>query len=136
MNCTFQISSGPPGARKLIESQSKGSEAAMRQNAVNAGYAANDIEFAVLTPADYAVMRADLQRKEDAASVSRPPEAVPPIRLKGGTATAGTAPLILEPGTLLKTPELGALEYVDNGTTGHLYFTLKVAGVTTRVQIA
>ena len=57
------------------------------------------------------------------------------LHLKAGTATAGTAPIKLTAGTLLTTPELGALEYVDDGTTGHLYFTLKIATVTTRVLI-
>jgi hypothetical protein len=57
------------------------------------------------------------------------------LHLKAGTATAGTAPIKLTAGTLLSTPELGALEYVDDGTTGHLYFTLKIATVTTRVLI-
>jgi hypothetical protein len=36
---------------------------------------------------------------------------------------------------LLVTPEIGALEFVDDGTTGHLYITVSIAGVATRVQI-
>jgi len=55
--------------------------------------------------------------------------------LAAGTATAGTAPLKLTSGTLLSVLELGAIEFVDNGTIGHLYITQNVAGVLTRVQI-
>lgn len=54
------------------------------------------------------------------------------LHLAAGTATASTAPLKFIAGTNLTTPELGAMEYVDDGTTGHLYFTYKVATVTTR----
>ena len=54
------------------------------------------------------------------------------LRLGAGTATANSAPLKFTAGTLLTTPELGALEYVDNGTTGNLYFTRNVAGTITR----
>jgi len=57
------------------------------------------------------------------------------IILAAGTAAAGTAPMKLTPGVLLAVPELGALEFVDDATTGHLYITLNVAGVLTRVQI-
>jgi len=57
------------------------------------------------------------------------------LHLRAGVAGAGGAPLKLTAGTLLTTPELGTLEYVDDGTTGHLYFTLKIATVTTRVLI-
>lgn len=57
------------------------------------------------------------------------------LHLPAGTATAGTAPLKLTTGTLLTSAELGAMEFVDNGTTGHLYITLNVAGVLTRLQI-
>jgi hypothetical protein len=54
------------------------------------------------------------------------------VHIAAGTATASTAPLKFNAGTLLTTPELGAFEYVDDGTTGHLYFTYKVSTVTTR----
>jgi hypothetical protein len=57
------------------------------------------------------------------------------IHLAAGTATAGTAPLKFTSGTLLTNPELGTFEYVDDGTTGHLYFTLNIGSVVTRVQI-
>lgn len=57
------------------------------------------------------------------------------LNIIAGTAAAGTAPLKLTPGTLLTTPELGAIEFVDNGTIGHLYITLNIASVLTRVQI-
>lgn len=57
------------------------------------------------------------------------------LTLGAGTATANTAPLKFITGTLLTTPELGAVEYVDDGTTGTLYFTCKVAGVTTRLKV-
>ncbi len=62
-----------------------------------------------------------------------PPSAI--VNIAAGSATAGTAPLKFTPGTLLTTPELGAMEFVDDGTTGHLYITLNVASVLTRVQI-
>lgn len=42
------------------------------------------------------------------------------ITLRAGTATAGTAPLILVTGTALATPEDGAIEYHGS----HLYFTI------------
>lgn len=58
------------------------------------------------------------------------------LQLPAGTATAGTAPLKLFTGVLNTTPEIGALEFVDDGTTGHLYVTVHVASVVTRVQIA
>ncbi len=57
------------------------------------------------------------------------------VTIAAGSATAGTAPLKFTSGTLLTTPELGTFEYVDDGTTGHLYFTLNIASVVTRVQI-
>ncbi|MGK2864899.1 MAG: hypothetical protein ACSLE0_23405 [Chitinophagaceae bacterium] len=57
------------------------------------------------------------------------------VHIKAGTATAGTAPTKYTAGTLLSALELGALEFTDDGTNGHLYITLNVAGVLTRVQI-
>jgi hypothetical protein len=57
------------------------------------------------------------------------------VHVRAGTAAAGTAPIKLAPGTLLAALELGALEFVDNGTTGHLYITLNIASVLTRVQL-
>lgn len=57
------------------------------------------------------------------------------LHLAAGVAAASGAPIKLTAGTLNTTPELGAIEYVDDGTTGHFYFTLKVATVTTRVAI-
>lgn len=46
------------------------------------------------------------------------------LHLKAGTATAGTAPLKLTSGTLLTTPEAGAIEYDGTG-----YFFTDAAGV-------
>lgn len=57
------------------------------------------------------------------------------LHLPAGAAGAGLAPLKLEPGVLLATPEVGAVEFTDDGTTGHLYVTVNVAGVPTRIQI-
>lgn len=57
------------------------------------------------------------------------------FHLPAGEASAGGAPFKLTPGTLLTTPEVGALEFIDNGTTSHLYITVNVAGVATRIQI-
>ena len=58
------------------------------------------------------------------------------LHLKAGTATASTAPLKLTAGTNLATPELGAIEFTDDGTDGKLYITLNVGGVLTRKEIA
>lgn len=58
------------------------------------------------------------------------------LHLPAGTATAGTAPLKLTAGALLTTPELGAVEFTDDGTNSHLYITIKVGGVLTRKEIA
>lgn len=52
-----------------------------------------------------------------------------------GTPTPAAVPLKLASAPLLGTPEIGALEFVDDGTTGHLYITVHIAGVATRVQI-
>lgn len=57
------------------------------------------------------------------------------LHIVAGTVNAGTAPIKLTPGPLMTTPELGALEFTDDGTTGHLYFTRNVAGILTRTQI-
>ena len=57
------------------------------------------------------------------------------LHLGAGTATANTAPLKFTSGTLLTVPELGTIEYYDDGTNSHFYGTIKVAGVTTRIQI-
>lgn len=54
------------------------------------------------------------------------------LDIKAGTATASTAPIKLNPGVLLTTPEIGTIEYVDNATTGTFYVTVNVAGVPTR----
>ena len=57
------------------------------------------------------------------------------LHLKAGTATASTAPLKFTAGVLLSALELGALEFVDDGTNGHLYITRNLAGVLTRTLI-
>jgi hypothetical protein len=57
------------------------------------------------------------------------------LHLPAGTATAGTAPQKFTAGTLLAALELGALEFVDDGTNGHLYITRNIAGVLTRSMI-
>ncbi len=58
------------------------------------------------------------------------------IHLPASTTAAGTAPAKVTAGTLMTTPELGAIEYTDNGTTGQFYATVSLATVATRVQIA
>lgn len=58
------------------------------------------------------------------------------LHLKAGTASANTAPLKFTAGTNLTAPEFGALECTDDGTTGHLYVTLRIATVVTRIQLA
>ena len=57
------------------------------------------------------------------------------LHLPAGTATAGTAPVKFSAGTLLTTPEVGTIEFTDDGTTAHIYGTIRIAGVVTRVQI-
>ena len=57
------------------------------------------------------------------------------LHLKAGTATASTAPLKFSAGTLLTTPEIGTMEFTDDGTTAHIYGTVRIAGVVTRVLI-
>ena len=52
------------------------------------------------------------------------------VTIRAGTATAGTAPLKLTSGTLLTTPEAGAVEFL----TDHLYFTQTTS--TTRKTVA
>jgi len=58
------------------------------------------------------------------------------LHLKAGTASANTAPLKFTPGVLNTTPVVGCMEFIDNGTTGHLYITLNIGGVATRKEIA
>jgi hypothetical protein len=58
------------------------------------------------------------------------------LHLAAGTATASTAPLKFTAGVVNTTKELGAVEFIDDGTTGHLYITLNVGGVLTRKEIA
>lgn len=58
------------------------------------------------------------------------------ITIQPGTATANSAPLKFTSGTLLSTPELGTIEFNDNGTNGKLYATYKQATVTTRLTVA
>lgn len=59
----------------------------------------------------------------------------PPVRLAAGTARQGTAPVAFKPGTLATYPQLGAVEFVDDGVNGHLYVTVHVGGVLKRVQL-
>lgn len=42
---------------------------------------------------------------------------------------------VLKSRPLLTTLQLGALEFYDDGTNGHLYITKNVGGVLTRVQL-
>lgn len=58
------------------------------------------------------------------------------VHIKAGTATANTAPLKLTKGVLNTTAEIGAIEFVDDNTTGAIYMTFNVAGVLTRKQFA
>lgn len=58
------------------------------------------------------------------------------LHLPAGTATASTAPQKFTAGTLLGAVEIGAMEFTDDGTTAHLYVTVRVATVVTRVQLA
>ncbi len=63
------------------------------------------------------------------------PTATARLHLPPGTATAGSAPLKFSAGSLLSALELGALEFTDDGTTGHLYITRNVSGILTRSLI-
>jgi len=56
------------------------------------------------------------------------------LHLKAGGTTA--APIKLMPGVVLASPQKGTIEYVDDGTTGHWYLTMSVAGTVTRKEIA
>src|SRR4051794_24788674 len=47
------------------------------------------------------------------------------VTIRAGTATAGTAPLKLTSGTLMVTPEAGAVEFL----TDSLYFTITTGAV-------
>jgi hypothetical protein len=59
------------------------------------------------------------------------------ITIRAGTAAANTAPLkFLNGGSLLTTPEVGAVEIDDAGTNGKLYATLTQASVATRLKLA
>jgi hypothetical protein len=48
---------------------------------------------------------------------------------------AASVPVVLESKPLLTNLALGALEFYDNGNDGHLYITMNVSGVLTRVEI-
>src|SRR6478735_9208555 len=52
------------------------------------------------------------------------------VTIRAGTATAGTAPLKFTTGTLLSTPEAGAVEFASD----QLYFT--ISSGTTRKKVA
>lgn len=58
------------------------------------------------------------------------------LHLPAGTATASTAPAKLTAGTLLTTPELGAIEFTDDGTTAKLFATVRSATSVIRLQIS
>jgi hypothetical protein len=58
------------------------------------------------------------------------------FHLPAGTAAANTAPLKLTAGVVNTTKELGAVEFIDDGTNGHFYITLNVGGTLTRKEIA
>jgi hypothetical protein len=57
------------------------------------------------------------------------------LEIGASTGAVGTSPIVFNSGTLLGTLLLGALEFTDDGTTGHLFITLNQAGILTRVQI-
>ena len=57
------------------------------------------------------------------------------LHFAAGTATASTAPIKFTAGVLLSALELGTLEFVDDGTNGHLYITRNIASVLTRTLI-
>jgi len=46
------------------------------------------------------------------------------VIFEAGATGVGAAPLKITAGPLMSTPELGAMEYYDDGTTGHFYFTV------------
>jgi len=57
------------------------------------------------------------------------------LHLPASDGGASNAPLKFTAGTLLGTPEVGAMEFVDDGTNGHLYITRHIAGILTRSLI-
>ena len=61
---------------------------------------------------------------------------LPTAKLHLVAGTANIAPLKLTAGTNLTTPEIGAIEFTDDGTDGHAYITMNVGGTLTRREIA
>jgi hypothetical protein len=58
------------------------------------------------------------------------------ITIQPGTSAALTAPLKFFTGPLMSTPEVGAVEFFDDGTNAKLYTTLTQATVATRLKVA
>jgi hypothetical protein len=58
------------------------------------------------------------------------------ITIRAGTTAANTAPITFNSGSLMTTPQVGAVEFNDNGTNGKLYVTSTQATVATRFTVA
>ena len=58
------------------------------------------------------------------------------INIKAGSATAGFSPLKLTPGTYLTVPEVGSVEFIDNGYNGYFTATYNTLGVLKRNTLA
>jgi hypothetical protein len=58
------------------------------------------------------------------------------ITVRAGSTSALTAPLKFTSGSLMSTPEVGAVEFNDNGTNGKLYATMTQVSAATRLTVA
>lgn len=58
------------------------------------------------------------------------------ITIRPGTTSALTAPLKFTSGSVMTTPEVGAVEFNDNGTNGKLYVTQTQSTIATRLTVA
>jgi hypothetical protein len=89
---------------------------------------------AILDDADAATQRTTLGAAKSGANTDI--TSLKAVTLEAGTIAAGTSPLKFTAGVLNTTPELGAMEFTDDGTTGKIYITVNVAGILTRKEIA
>jgi len=57
------------------------------------------------------------------------------LHLKAGVAVVNGAPFKFTAGVLLTVPEIGAIEFTDDGTTASLFATIRIGTIVTRVGI-
>lgn len=103
----------------------------------------SDFEFNQLN-GEYWVRLADNVTLPNNPPIFDPPSAAPesglavidkPVRLAAGSARQDRAAVTLTPGSLLTHPQLGALEFTDDGVNGSVYITLHIKGVLTRMRL-